>query len=781
MSCFKSAIACAIGAMICGNAAAQEPDGYYSSCENATGAALLTKLCNKIASHTTVGYDELWDLYTTSDVDANGKLWDMYSTKRWTPGKERCGNYKNVGDCVNREHSFPKSWFNDAKPMYSDAFHLYPTDGKVNGQRSNFPFGECANGTRLPSNGGVDALGKLGNSTFPGYTGKVFEPDDEYKGDFARSYFYMAACYNEKIANWNSDMLAGNKYPAFSSWALNLLLKWHRQDPVSKKEIDRNNAVYARQRNRNPFIDHPELVEYIWGNKVGQNWSLNINSDPELSLPLDGSSLSFGTIGTGNQKTISVKVAGLNLQQAVSATVSGQGLSLGRASIPASEANSAEGASLAVTWTPAAAGNLNGTLTLTSGAVRTTVTLTGRAVDGLPALEADNVTATAFDARWVYVGDTDPRGCYTLYVKQGSTAVAGYPKDVPAAAERYTVTGLNENTTYTYYLMSASETSETVSVTTADLVPMITALLDDRDFFTTPNVPSASRLIELDVENVLGDVTVAVKAPFQVSADDKMWAQSVSLPASATEVYIRLGAAPVGEYESSVAITGDDALNDDIEVSGTVSDLSDVSTVTYFIADGYELADAEPDARIITLYNNNHDKSHTNSDEDKCLATPGLEHKSDFVTLVFAKGTGAQYPTVWYNAQGVAEKDARIYGGNTFTLTPASMMKIEQVQVALNNTVALKFNGTSTTPVDRLVTYDNTEEGPVMVESTGSTRISYIRVATQARIPDSIVDIDTDTDLPAMYYDLRGILVEQLQEGGVYIKVTSAGAEKVVY
>lgn len=153
--------------------------------------------------------------------------------------------------------------------MMSDAFHIYPTDGKVNGQRSNYPYGECANGTFLPSNGSVRPLGKLGASTFPGYSGTVFEPDDQYKGDFARSYFYMAARYNSRISTWHKDMMAGNNYPCFSTWALNLLLKWHRQDPVSDKETARNDAVYGHQHNRNPFIDHPELVEFIWGDKVG--------------------------------------------------------------------------------------------------------------------------------------------------------------------------------------------------------------------------------------------------------------------------------------------------------------------------------------------------------------------------------------------------------------------------------------------------------------------------------------------------------------------------------
>lgn len=264
------------------SAHAVEPAGYYTPCENKGGSSLLSALCEKVGPHTVISYDGLLDLYKTSDVYPDGKIWDMYSTKHWTAGNT-CGGYKRIGDCYNREHSMPKSWFNDAKPMYSDAFHLYPTDGKVNGQRSNYPYGECEGGKNLGTHNGVTALGRLGRSTFEGYSGTVFEPIDEYKGDFARTYFYMAARYNDKISSWKSDMLAHNSYPAFSSWAVKLLLKWHRQDPVSEKERDRNDAVYKHQKNRNPFIDHPEMAEYIWGDKSDQRWSSTSSNLPELN------------------------------------------------------------------------------------------------------------------------------------------------------------------------------------------------------------------------------------------------------------------------------------------------------------------------------------------------------------------------------------------------------------------------------------------------------------------------------------------------------------------
>lgn len=162
---------------------AEAPANYYAAAEGKTGEALRQALYQIIKSHTNVGYDGLWNVYKTSDVTDDGKIWDMYSNCDFAVGK-KCGSYKSVCDCYNREHSVPQSWFNEASPMKADAFHVYPTDGKVNGQRSNYPFGECSNGTNL----GGKALGRLGTSTFNGYSGKVFEPDDQYKGDFARTY-----------------------------------------------------------------------------------------------------------------------------------------------------------------------------------------------------------------------------------------------------------------------------------------------------------------------------------------------------------------------------------------------------------------------------------------------------------------------------------------------------------------------------------------------------------------------------------------------------------------
>lgn len=267
-------------------AIAQPAANYYSAAVGKSDAALKTQLYSIIENHTERTYSNLWTDFRTTDKKADGKVWDMYSNCTFTFGTNQDSGSGGSAECqfYNREHSFPKSWFKDGTPMYSDLFHLYPTDKFVNNQRGNLPFGETNNPTDVYANGS-----KRGTSTFSGYSGVVFEPINEYKGDFARSYFYMVTAYENVVNTWStsnteaSPHLNSTKYPAFNSWTVDLLLKWHRQDPVSSKETNRNNAVSGIQKNRNPYIDYPELAEHIWGTKKGIPWSLTSGID-ELKI-----------------------------------------------------------------------------------------------------------------------------------------------------------------------------------------------------------------------------------------------------------------------------------------------------------------------------------------------------------------------------------------------------------------------------------------------------------------------------------------------------------------
>jgi len=243
---------------------AQIPPGYYNGTEGLSGESLRSALFGIIHDHTELTYASLWTHFQSTDRKPDGSVWDMYSdvpggnpAYTYTFVVDQCGNYGAEGDCYNREHSFPKSWFNDAAPMVTDLFHIYPTDGYVNGQRSNYPYGEVGNASWTSTNGS-----KVGNSSFAGYPGIVFEPIDAYKGDFARTYFYMVTCYLDQVSTWSSPMLSGNN---LSDWARDMLVQWSYADPVSIKETERNDAVYEVQDNRNPYIDHPEWVGAIWG------------------------------------------------------------------------------------------------------------------------------------------------------------------------------------------------------------------------------------------------------------------------------------------------------------------------------------------------------------------------------------------------------------------------------------------------------------------------------------------------------------------------------------
>ena len=250
---------------------AQIPSGYYNTATG-TGYTLKTQLYNIIKDHTNNGYAGLYTTYLTSDVDNfyenDGTILDMYSENpsgtdpyTYTTGTaQRCGSYSVEGDCYNREHIIPQSVFNEQFPMVADAHFITPTDGKVNGIRSNYPHGTVSSATYTSQNGS-----KLGSSSVSGYSGTVFEPINAFKGDIARMYFYFATRYENTVAGYSYAMFNGSSNQVFTTAFLNVLLAWHAQDPVSAREIARNNAIYARQNNRNPFIDHPEYVNQIWG------------------------------------------------------------------------------------------------------------------------------------------------------------------------------------------------------------------------------------------------------------------------------------------------------------------------------------------------------------------------------------------------------------------------------------------------------------------------------------------------------------------------------------
>ncbi|MEG1904799.1 MAG: endonuclease [Bacteroidales bacterium] len=255
----------------------QIPANYYTSAEGKKERELKTEIYKCIKSHQPLSYSQLWTAFRTTDVKPNGRVWDLYdNTTNYVFGDDQDKGTGNQ-DTYNREHSFPKSWFGSqsSSPMYTDLFHLYPCNTGANSKRGNLPFGKIT-GDVTWSNGYC----KMGQMTTTGFSGTVFEPADEIKGDLARTYFYFATRYeNEDFSKWiTTPMTVKNKYPFYQSWVIDQLLDWHRNDPVSEREITRNEAVFKLQGNRNPFIDYQLLAEHIWGNKKEEAWYISTNA-----------------------------------------------------------------------------------------------------------------------------------------------------------------------------------------------------------------------------------------------------------------------------------------------------------------------------------------------------------------------------------------------------------------------------------------------------------------------------------------------------------------------
>ena len=284
---------------------AQAPNGsgsYYKNADGLSGEGLKTALSKIICgSLDAVGYNSLDEKYKITDKRADGTLRDWYdnTTKyNWTSGG------------WNKEHLVPQSWFKEASPMKSDIVHVVPTDSELNNTRGSDPLAEVGNKANDCPNGSYCLWGSCKT---PGYSGKVFEPNDEIKGDIARIYFYMATCYEDVILNWKGkttastaynvlDFSGGSKYQPFKQWYIDMLLRWAKEDPVDEIEIARNNGVKQVQNNRNPFVDYPGLEQYIWGSKKNDSFSYSNYVEPTEYVIEYGSSGS-GTGGNTGDET----------------------------------------------------------------------------------------------------------------------------------------------------------------------------------------------------------------------------------------------------------------------------------------------------------------------------------------------------------------------------------------------------------------------------------------------------------------------------------------------
>lgn len=389
-------------------AIADAPDGYYQSLDGLSEGRLKTAVHDLIRNFTKVSsYSALPQYFQRTDVYPNSnRWWDMYSDiPLYAP--------KFTG--LNREHSFPKSWWGGSESVsaYVDLNHLYPSEAAANQAKSNYPLGMVATTEKVKFDNGISKVG------YP-ITGQgggcqwVFEPDDEYKGDFARTYFYMATCYQDLTWKY-TYMVSQNLYPTLTGWAAKMLMEWHKNDPVSDKEKQRNDVVYSIQNNRNPFIDLPELADYLWGDKVGQNFKVGSSStggDAVLTTPTQGMALDFGEVAVGSSISSDLFFHGEHLTGSLDLTISGADASLFSIpshSLSASLVNSENGTWLRVTYTPNEVGEHSARLIISEGGLTGSrgVALIGQCLPvptltACTATEPSDITTTSYRANWTY-------------------------------------------------------------------------------------------------------------------------------------------------------------------------------------------------------------------------------------------------------------------------------------------------------------------------------------------------------------------------------------------
>lgn len=461
---------------------AQAPAGYYDNAAGLTGANLKTALKTIITNgHASgISYNQLWNAYATTDIDQHyendGTILDIYSENptssdpyNYTFSSSQCsGSNGPEGFCYNREHIVPQSLFNEGLPMKSDAHFVRATDQKVNGERGNLPFGNVGSSNFQSLNGS-----KRGNSSSPGFSGVVFEPINEFKGDVARMIFYFVTRYESQLQSFSSgNMLDTSNSPTswkgIVQWELDVLLAWNALDPVSPTEISRNNATYVFQGNRNPYIDNPNYVNLVWGTAVidnqaptaPTNLSVTSSNTNSVSLSWTASTDNIGVTGyniyvngtlhstvTGTTATVSGLSSGTTYSFYVIAKDASNNLS--------PQSNTVQGTTTTDTQAPTAPANL-----AVTGTSNNSVSLSWTA-------STDNVGVTGYN---IYLNGT-------------------FHSTVTGTSA--TVSGLNPSTTYSFYVVAAdaannlSAQSNTAQGTTTATPPAGTNC-GTEDFSTIP-------------------------------------------------------------------------------------------------------------------------------------------------------------------------------------------------------------------------------------------------------------------------------------------------------
>ena len=553
---------------------------YYRKAEGLRGTELKAALHDLIQPMLVLDYGggagKTWSGFWQTDQMENMQVRDRYSNvvRYFNPDMSAVSN-------MNIEHIWANSWWGHVKNnAYCDLFNLYPADATANGRKSNNPIG-IVDGNVAYTNG----VTKVGKST--SYRADslitVWEPADQWKGDFARTYFYMATCYSHMTSLWTTTegllTVDPNSPLLMRPWVYNLMLEWAEADPLDEIEQERCDAIYEIQGNRNPFVDYPELCYYIWGDRTEEQFYCTEEHGAEIFVPAASEEIDFGLHPLSRPFSAKVQVRGRGLSEGASLAVNDESFALSHFVLSSDEIN--QGTDITVSVSPTEEGTYTAMFMLEGSGYVQQTPLTVAFVDGIPAYPATDIVCAVnsrrFNANWM---NYEPNVTYTLNV---------YTKDAegdPITFGTYTTTdttyqvkSVSPNTTY-YYRVSIVKDgveivgSNEVTVEMPDIAPVFTVSTEEIAFTATPGNPSAPTQVSVTALAVPRYLTeVSTNAPFEVSSDGEVWTQQLTLTGTNPSFFVRFaGAFEEGDYESEVIVSTEGLDDKVISVSCNVDE-----------------------------------------------------------------------------------------------------------------------------------------------------------------------------------------------------------------
>lgn len=539
------------------------PD-YIHSVQGLNKADLKTALHDLIQPRLVLAYGggdgHTWAGFALTDVMPDGvTVRDRYSDE------QRFFDGNKAVNGMNIEHIWANSWWGHTKNnAYCDLFNLYPADGYANGRKSNNPIGVVDGATSFDN--GVTKVGKSSSYSSDQLI-TAWEPADEWKGDFARTYFYMATTYQHMTNEWQTAegllTIDPASWTTMRPWVYELMLEWAEADPVDDIERARNDVIYGIQGNRNPYVDIPELADYVWGDCAEERFYIDPQSTAsELFVPMKAQTFDYGLQALSKGLDTVVVVRGRHIAEGLTLTVDNPAFEIGTPQVSAEQLEAGYAVPLRIK--PEAAGHYAAALTITGGGVSQTNPLSISFVDGIPAYEATDIVCTSyvrrFTANWMAY---EPGATYTLEVYTKNTDGShNIYKTYTTQDTQYQVTSVQANTLY-YYTVSIIEdevvkaTSNEVSVLMPEVKPVFTVAPSSISFAAAPERPS--RAVQVTVKAVAVPeyvTTVSLELPFEVSVDGEEWSQTLVLTGSEPKFLVRLCAGmEAGDYEGEMVLT----------------------------------------------------------------------------------------------------------------------------------------------------------------------------------------------------------------------------------